>query len=55
MKISIIVDEKQKSRELKYYDYDNSNNNNSKNKARPLKFIGFSLLIDENILSDLQL
>lgn len=55
MKISIVVDGKKKLRELKYYGYDNSDNNNSKSKARLLKFIGFSLLIDENILSDLHL
>ena len=44
MKISIVINEKKKSRKVNNYGYDNSDNSDGKNKLRSPKFISFSLL-----------
>ena len=55
MKVPIVVNEKKKSRKVNNYDYDNSDDSNGQSEPRPPKFICFSLLIDQKVLSNLQL
>ena len=55
MKVPIVVDKKKKSRKENNYNYGNSDNSDDESKARPPKFISFSLLMDQKIPSDLQL
>ena len=55
MKVPIVVNKKKKLRKVNNYDYDNSDNNNGESEPRPPKFISFSLLMDQEVPSNLQL
>ena len=55
MKVPIIINKRKKSRKVNNYGCDNFDNSNSKSELSFSKFINFSLLINQDISSNLQL